>query len=1276
MERIFIYARGGDLTIDSNIIASDDVRLYSTGTVGIGGNINTVNFSSFSGGTFLSRGGLVTAGGFYITSLANIFFDTNQFSTGNFTEVSLSLNAAASVNIALNENLSVFNLASSIFVTGHTINFFGSGSGEPTTLDLNVTSPAIFEAGAGGINASNVFFMTVGGLNLISEGDINIYGAEIPFNGGGRLISGIISAGGAFNATSDVTTGDLTAGSTVSVGGNLFVVNVTAGETIDVAGSLSGFGTATAGGNITADRVAIPTIFSPTGVLFVGAGGIHPFVATPGGSDRQHTITISSIVSPNGIDFSGNQFGGIEGLFAGGRLTINADTLTFDVETGIGEVNFNGADGFGNSVNPPGGGGGDGGIFTVNTTGDITVSENISATTGLNDPEFEPVFSGAGGKVTLDSADGMVAVTSTIQVSSNDQPPQVPAGIQIPLRRSASGGEITLHSGITVGTAITLSESSRLLSLLNEDAPGPGGTIRVLSDGGNIFADGEIVADRGTIIISNIPSDGPHTPTGGSLVSIDGNFAFLSAETVNISSGGDLTFGLETAVPLDAVTISLFAINNVNVGDFYSAFGKGSPVPVFDSTGDVTLEANGTLSIGSIYVARENAGVTEGLNLTLDAQNGLMVTNDVNLRTDASGLDVGGNIRLTAGGNMNLGGFTALQIESFDDTGVGANISLSAGGTMSSQALAANIFLSDVSLGNGGNITLESGDDATFTNSFSKAFGLSLRLFLSQGATIGTGGNIMVTVDGNLDADGITAYIAGLGAIAQGGNIRFNISGDMTSRQSQASFVIDLPETPERPFNPSGLTAPLIDVSAANITVGNSDFQADFTSYINDIGGSNPPTGTVGSVLIQTSGSIDVFGSLNVLGTIDAAGDIHAETIASTNVNSATLIAAGFGGIAQFGFQDFARPADILHILSAPVVTSRGGIFFDGVNASGDFITASNGGSLTINADSLSFGEGQDIDGTVSFNGGDGSGVTGFEGANGGTFTVNTSGPIDVQNSIEATTGRNPFTAAPSGIGGNVNLNSTAGTITIDSRIEVSSADPSPSPTPRRRSNSGGNIRVTSAKAGTVTGRAVAVNVTNSSQLLALLDAASTGPGGKITILATGANSDVNVNGRAEATRGTIDIRHEAAGGHVNIGGTNASGNSATMSADIIKARALGANGQLNIGNSTLSADRLIRLYAPGSNGELNFIANTTLSSGSRIDLAGSTVTIQPSVSVLVLGNGGPANVYTNNPNYNTGIPGVGNPGNGSFTGNGANAPLPLAAAPGFDDPPAGSSSH
>ncbi len=163
-------------------------------------------------------------------------------------------------------------------------------------------------------------------------------------------------------------------------------------------------------------------------------------------------------------------------------------------------------------------------------------------------------------------------------------------------------------------------------------------------------------------------------------------------------------------------------------------------------------------------------------------------------------------------------------------------------------------------------------------------------------------------------------------------------------------------------------------------------------------------------------------------------------------------------------------------------------------------------------------------------------------------------------------------------------------------------------------------------------------------------------------------NTDVNVNGRLAATNGTIDIRHEADGGRVNIGGTNSSGNTALMSADVIKSRALGANGQLNIGNSTLAADSLIRLYAPGSNGQLNFIANVTLSSGRAIDLAANTITILPAVVVTIAGNGGPANIYTNNPNYSG--PGGISQTNGRFGGNGANQPQPLSSAPPFDPVP------
>ncbi|HWY40382.1 MAG TPA: hypothetical protein VNX27_06275, partial [Chthoniobacterales bacterium] len=131
---------------------------------------------------------------------------------------------------------------------------------------------------------------------------------------------------------------------------------------------------------------------------------------------------------------------------------------------------------------------------------------------------------------------------------------------------------------------------------------------------------------------------------------------------------------------------------------------------------------------------------------------------------------------------------------------------------------------------------------------------------------------------------------------------------------------------------------------------------------------------------------------------------------------------------------------------------------------------------------------------------------------------------------------------------------------------------------------------------------------------------------------------------------------------------------------NIVAAGVFGANGSLIIGGSgsnTISANTLLQLYAPGSNGLLKFVANVTLSSGTAMDLAANTITINPGVTVTIAGNGGPANVYTGSTNSvpNANYTGFGGNGSttGTFAGNGANNPQPLANAPAFD-PPASSS--
>ncbi|MEY2527819.1 MAG: hypothetical protein QOE73_2590, partial [Verrucomicrobiota bacterium] len=162
----------------------------------------------------------------------------------------------------------------------------------------------------------------------------------------------------------------------------------------------------------------------------------------------------------------------------------------------------------------------------------------------------------------------------------------------------------------------------------------------------------------------------------------------------------------------------------------------------------------------------------------------------------------------------------------------------------------------------------------------------------------------------------------------------------------------------------------------------------------------------------------------------------------------------------------------------------------------------------------------------------------------------------------------------------------------------------------------------------------------------------------------SGNSSAINIdnqNGAIVADRGTVLVQHDGDSGAINVSNAN-------IRADIVKIGALGTNGTLTIGGGTtnmIGADNILKLYASGSNGELKFVSDVTLSSGSAMYLAAGKITINPTFVVTVNGAGGAANVYTNNPNYSG--PGGNNPSNGSFGGNGANAPQPLASAPPFN---------
>src|SRR5205823_76504 len=247
------------------------------------------------------------------------------------------------------------------------------------------------------------------------------------------------------------------------------------------------------------------------------------------------------------------------------------------------------------------------------------------------------------------------------------------------------------------------------------------------------------------------------------------------------------------------------------------------------------------------------------------------------------------------------------------------------------------------------------------------------------------------------------------------------------------------------------------------------------------IAGSNVTAGgNVYAAIVLAGGNITIGGDLNVLSSVSATGTVTAGTISSRNVVGSS-INAGQGGIRQFSFANGTVPT-VVHTLTADTVISVGGVFFDGTASNGIDRAGSDAGALTINANSLSIGLAGDIRGPFTLNGGDGgfaSNGSFLDAGGGGTLVINTNGDLTINSDIEATSGRIPDSALPSGHGGDVTLNSTNSALSVSSRIEVSSAQPRSSAAPRRLSKSGGNLALTSAKPS-----GIAINISNTAQLL------------------------------------------------------------------------------------------------------------------------------------------------------------------------------------------------
>ncbi|HMJ06954.1 MAG TPA: hypothetical protein VK474_11910, partial [Chthoniobacterales bacterium] len=208
---------------------------------------------------------------------------------------------------------------------------------------------------------------------------------------------------------------------------------------------------------------------------------------------------------------------------------------------------------------------------------------------------------GHSGKVVINSQ-GTVTLNSTIKVSESAGPTP-----------STRGGVIDIKSQKQTGTAINVSSTAQLLSLLNAAAPGPSGSIKFQSQGGMIQVNGATLqADRGAIDFKNMGKDGV-------IALQDANLHADSIKIRALGKNGQLNIGGGT---ISADTVILLYAGGSNGAVNFTDNVNLSGTSVKTITGaTVTIQNGKVVTIGgpapaSVFTDHPNYSGSGGNNTT------------------------------------------------------------------------------------------------------------------------------------------------------------------------------------------------------------------------------------------------------------------------------------------------------------------------------------------------------------------------------------------------------------------------------------------------------------------------------------------------------------------------------------------------------------------------------------------------------------------------------------------------------------------------------------
>jgi hypothetical protein len=803
----------------------------------------------------------------------------------------------------------------------------------------------------------------------------------------------------------------------------------------------------------------------------------------------------------------------------------------------------------------------------------INVGGNLSLTTDASDIQTGGnIFVMSGGDMTIGGA-----FTLSVAAASNST---TGTGGNITVN---SGGSLTagslnfdlffdLSDGVTDGENLSLSVAGNLTTTstggVNLRLSTPVGNL--LSNGGNLSmtvgGNLNIGAGQGLnmTLINTIDTTVPNGANlsgsiGGDLSAAAVNATLDNSGNGGIGTGGNLTLDIGGSANSGVLTV---LIDNSSGGQI----GTGGNI-VFNIGGDLTAD-----SIDALINNRDGGSIGSGGNMTFDIGGSLTTVGDASFvisnRNDGSGggtigsqavlnlitagnLIVGGN--LTTAMSNNGGGQIAgsafndvlisgdLTTQGFafftvDNTGYnafggpllgGGNISQIARVALSARNVSVDgILLAAIRNRGDGQI----GGDAiiNFVTSANLTVG-SDALFSIENTD--TAGGVPGSIDGNASLSLSSSNVSVTGALSpailnhRGGNIGgdasilFNVSGAISS-QSAATF--DITNFDDGDGNGGGTIA-----GNASIGINAGSFTAN--SLLAQINNSNG-----GSIGGNATINMNVSGSANV--TSDATFDIlgsDGAAAAAINFNGGSYDAGGqfLASIDGNGAITFNNASVAADVLKAGAFGTNGVLNIGGGTLSADttlqlYASGSNG-QLNFVSDVTLGGNSRKIlaadavtifdDVVVTINGPSAAEVytnnANYTGSGGNNSTTGTFGGSAGANNPQPLDSAPPFDApfAPAAVGG-------------PARAKVD-------PRPPSSTNVTSSRRINSDRETAKKGTGGVIKVSDSGQLLSLLDRTTPGPGGRITIPASnrtsnGGNSGrLNAAARLNADRGAVNIR-------------------------------------------------------------------------------------------------------------------------------------------------------